>query len=286
MDMTIDGLNVNYKISGPKGRAKTAVVLQGWGTDMSIYDSVAAAIDDRYRVVQIDLPGFGASDEPPLAWSVDDFCDFFCKFLAELKIKKCVLIGHSYGGRMAIKMAARSSDGELPFEISKIMLVDSAGVMPVRSAAQNFKVRRYKAVKKFLTSDFIHSLFPEVIDYWLSKQGSEDYKKASPIMRACLVKAVNEDLQEIMPKVKQDTLLVWGDKDLDTPIEDAYIMESLMPSAALIPIEGAGHYSFLEQPLLFRSIIRSFLEADKPARKRAGSSKSAKSKPKKGGENS
>ena len=280
MDINIDGLNINYKITGPKGNRKTAVVLQGWGTDLSMYDSVAAAINDRYRVVQLDLPGFGASDEPSEAWSVDDYCAFFCRFMEELKIKRATLIGHSYGGRMIIKMAARSvSDLGLPFVISKIMLIDSAGVMPERSSVQNFKVKRYKALKKFLTSKPIHSLFPEVIDYWLSKQGSEDYRKASPVMRASLVKAVNEDLKQQMPDVKQETLIVWGENDIDTPLSDARIMEELMPNAALVVMEGAGHYSFLEQPALFRSIIRSFLEADKkPAKKKSSKKTSGKAK--------
>lgn len=268
MNINIDGYDISYKITAPKARARTAVILQGWGTDLGMYDSMAAAISDKYKVIQLDLPGFGASDEPNEAWSVDEYCDFFCKFMKELKIKKAALIGHSYGGRMIIKMAARE---KLPFDISKIVLVDSAGVMPERSAATNFKVKRFKAMKRFLTSELIHPLFPEVIDYWLSKQGSEDYKKASPVMKAALVKAVNEDLREIMPLVKEETLLVWGSADMDTPISDARIMEELMPNAALVEIEGAGHYSFLEQPSLFRSILRSFLEADKkPAGRKKG----------------
>ena len=268
MDINIGGLNIKYKITGPKGNRKTAVVLQGWGTDLSVYDSVAAAINDRYRVVQVDLPGFGDSDEPRDAWSVDDYSAFFCEFLEKLNIKRATLIGHSYGGRMIIKMAARSASVVgLPFEISRIMLIDSAGVMPERTATQSYKVKRYKALKKFLTSKPIHSLFPEVIDYWLSKQGSDDYRKASPVMRASLVKAVNEDLKHLMPKVEQETLLVWGENDPDTPLSDAHIMEELMPNAALVVSEGAGHYSFLEQPVLFKSIIRSYLEADKKTSK-------------------
>lgn len=286
MNVNIDGLDINYKITTPKGRPKTAVILQGWGTDLTMYDSMAAAISDKYKVIQLDLPGFGESDEPGEAWSVDEYCDFFCEFMKKLKVKKAVLIGHSYGGRMIIKMAARA---ELPFEISKIMLVDSAGVMPERTAAQEFKVKRYKAMRKFLTSEFVHSLFPEVIDYWLSKQGSEDYRKASPVMRAALVKAVNEDLKDKMPEVKQETLLVWGSNDMDTPLSDGRIMEDLMPNAALVEIEDAGHYSFLEQPMLFRSITRAFLEADKAPKKKSKSdtgktSKKAETKSKKGGE--
>ena len=258
MNITIGGLNINYKISGPDGSkdAPVLVVLQGWGTGMEIYDSVAAAVNDRYRVVQFDLPGFGASDEPEEPWNVDAYADFFCSFMEALGIKKAALLGHSYGGRVIIKLAARDS---LPFEIEKIVLVDSAGVMPERSASQNFKVKLYKIKRTFLMSKPVHAMFPEVIDYWMSKQGSEDYRNASPVMKRCLVLAVNEDLQHLMPSVKQEVLLVWGDLDLDTPISDAHKMEAKMPNAALVVLEGTDHYSFLYKPVEFRGILRAFL---------------------------
>lgn len=258
MNITIGGLNINYKISGPDGSkdAPVLVVLQGWGTGMEVYDSVAAAISDTYRVVQFDFPGFGSSDEPGEAWNVDTYADFFCSFMEALGIGKAVLLGHSYGGRVIIKLAARDS---LPFEIEKIVLVDSAGVMPERSASQKFKVKMYKIKRNFLTSKAVHSLFPEVIDYWMSKQGSEDYRNASPVMKKCLVMAVNEDLQHLMPLVKQETLLVWGDLDLDTPISDAHKMEEKIPNAALVVLEGTDHYSFLYKPAEFRGILRAFL---------------------------
>ena len=256
MNMDINGLDINYKISGPDDAAHTMVILQGWGTEMGLYDSVAAAVNDTYRVVQFDMPGFGASDEPSEPWNVDAYADFFCRFMEKLGIKKAVLFGHSYGGRVIIKLAARDY---LPFEIDKIVLADSAGVMPVRSARQNFKVKRYKAMRNFLMSRPVHSLFPEVIDYWMSKQGSEDYRNASPLMKKCLVMAVNEDFQDRMPLVKQETLLVWGDLDVDTPISDAHIMEEKMPNAALVVLEGTDHYSFLYRPAEFRRILRAFL---------------------------
>ena len=238
MNITIDGYNINYKISGPADAARTLVVLQGWGTELGLYDSVAAAVNDSFRVVQFDLPGFGDS------------------FIEALGIKKAVLLGHSYGGRVIIKLAARDS---LPFEIEKIVLVDSAGVMPERSASQKFKVRMYKIKRNFLTSKPVHAMFPEVIDYWMSKQGSEDYRNASPMMKKCLVMAVNEDLQHLMPFVKQEVLLVWGDLDMDTPISDAHKMEQKMPDAALVVLEGTDHFSFLYKPVEFRNILRAFL---------------------------
>ncbi len=298
-NIVINGLNIAYKVTGPgsealieagvvsaaaeksnkpgkakaadsavtadaKSDVKTAVVLQGWGTTLDMYDSVAAAINDVYRVVQLDLPGFGDSDEPPEAWNVDAYADFFCRFMEKLGIRKSVLIGHSYGGRVIIKLAARDagSGDALPFEIDKIMLIDSAGIVPERSWQQKLKVKRFRALRKFLTSPPIHAMFPEVIDFWISNQGSADYRNASPIMKKCLVMAVNEDLRHLFPSVKQETLLVWGDADLDTPISDAHIMEEMMPDAGLAIFEGAGHYSYLEQPVLFRTVIRTYLDAD------------------------
>ena len=261
MTKTVNGYSINYRITGPSedSGAPVLVVLQGWGTGMEIYDSVAAAVNDRYRVVQFDLPGFGASDEPREPWNVDAYADFFCCFMEELGIKKASLLGHSYGGRIIIKLAARSAEGKLPFEIEKIVLVDSAGVMPERSASQKFKVKLYKIKRGFLMSKPVHSMFPEVIDYWMSKQGSADYRAASPMMKKCLVMAVNEDLQHLMPSVKQETLLVWGDLDEDTPISDAHKMEAKMPNAALVVLEGTNHYSVLYKPVEFRNILRAFL---------------------------
>lgn len=255
MNIEVDGYNICYKITGTG--EETVVMLQGWGTDLGVYDSVANSINERYRFVQFDFPGFGGSDEPREAWNVDAYADFFCKFMQALEIKKATLIGHSYGGRVIIKLAARDS---IPFEIKNIVLIDSAGIMPKRSFSQKLKVRRYKILKKILNMKVVYALFPELIDDWRSRQGSADYRNASPMMRQCLVMAVNEDLTDLLPKVEQDTLLIWGDKDTATPITDAKLMEERIPNAGLVVLKGAGHFSFLEQPLIFRNIMRSYFQ--------------------------
>ena len=139
MNIEIDGYNINYKITGQGD--KYAVILQGWGTTMELYDSVAASINSAFKVVQLDLPGFGKSDEPREAWNLDAFSDFFCKFLAALGIEETTLIGHSYGGRMIIKMATRDS---LPFKIRNIVLIDSAGIISIRTTKQKIKIAATK----------------------------------------------------------------------------------------------------------------------------------------------
>lgn len=254
MRISIDGYNVEYKITGEGSR--TLVILQGWGTNMEMYDSVAAMVSDGYRVVQLDLPGFGASDEPREPWAVDDFADFFLKFLDALQITELSLMGHSYGGRIIIKLAAREN---LPIRIEQIVLVDSAGIMPQRDSSQKFRVYKYKFLKRLANLRISQALCPELIEEWRSKQGSEDYRNATPVMRACLVIAVNEDLQEELTKIRQDTLLVWGDQDTATPLSDGKRMDELIPESGLAVIPGVGHYSFLEAPEAFRMILRAYL---------------------------
>ncbi len=254
MNIEIDGYNINYKITGSGD--KTVVVLQGWGTGLETYDIVAECIKEDYRVVQFDLPGFGRSDEPRQAWNVDSFADFFCDFMKVLNIESTILVGHSYGGRVIIKLAARKS---LPFVIEKIILIDSAGIVPKRSFGKRLKIRKYKILKKIFNLKVIYALFPEVIDDWRSRQGSTDYRNATPVMRQCMVMAVNEDLTKLLPEVWQETLLIWGDKDTATPIGDARIMEEKMPNAGLAILEGTGHFSFLEKPQVFKNIMRSYL---------------------------
>lgn len=255
MNIVVDGYNICYKITGDGD--KTVVMLQGWGTDLGVYDSVADSINEEYRFVQFDFPGFGGSDEPKEAWNVDAFADFFCKLMEALQIHRAVLIGHSYGGRVIIKLAARD---QLPFEIEKIVLIDSAGILPRKTVSQKLKIKRYKILKKILNLKVVYALFPELIDDWKSRQGSADYRNATPVMRQCLVMAVNEDLTELLSKIKQDTLLIWGDKDTATPIGDARLMEEKIPNSGLAVLEGTGHFSFLEQPAVFRNIMRSYFQ--------------------------
>jgi len=253
MNIEIDGLSINYKFTGDGD--KTAVVLQGWGTDFGLYDVVANSINSEYRVLQFDFPGFGASPEPPEAWNVDRYADFFCHLMEALGITKAALIGHSYGGRVIIKLASRES---IPFEIEKIVLMGSAGIVHKKTFRQKFGVRKYKFLKKLFGLKFIYFLFPEIIDDWRSRQGSADYRNATPVMRNCLVMAVNDDLTDRLEKINKETLLIWGDKDTATPLEDGKIMEEKIKGSGLVVLEGGTHYCFLEQPQKFTGIMKAF----------------------------
>ncbi len=260
MEITVDGLKILYQITGPSGEQaenkekRYVVILQGWGTTMQVYDSIVASLSDSYAVIQLDLPGFGGSQEPEKSWDVKEYTAFFVHFLEKLGIREVSLIAHSYGGRITIELLS----GDCPVSVDKVVLMDSAGIMPVRSAAYKRKVRWYKFCKKIITSKPVSALCPDMVENWKKRQGSSDYRNASPIMREALVKAVNYDQSDLLSKIRQDTLLIWGDADTATPIEDGRKMEQLIPQAGLVTVKGAGHYSFLDQPVLVRNVLRSY----------------------------
>ena len=124
MKINVEGIETEYKITGPEVSAddtapETMVILQGWGTDMGLYDSVAEALSDRMRVVQFDFPGFGGTPEPPEAWPVKRYAQWFLHLMEALKIQEASLMGHSYGGRVIIELASRD---DLDFRIRKLLL--------------------------------------------------------------------------------------------------------------------------------------------------------------------
>ena len=250
MTVNIDSIQTNYFSLGEQSD-ETVVMLHGWGSNIGLFANSANLIATKYRVLAPDMPGAGDTPEPPGEWCVDDYVDFVIHFIEHFGVKKVILLGHSFGGRVIIKMANRE---KLPFEISRIILVDSAGIRPEKSGEQKVRENVSKFGKKLLGHN------EKLLNKLQSMAGSADYRAASPLMRRILVNVVNEDLEPLLPGIKQSTLLIWGTLDTATPISDAEKMERLIPDAGLARIEGAGHFSFLDNAPLFNAIISSFLK--------------------------
>lgn len=255
MQAVIDGVNINYEIIG-EGEP-LVLLLHGWGASLELYRPTMAVIGAKYRVAAVDFPGFGGSDEPNDAWGVDDYADFVVKFVEHLGAKNVILFGHSFGGRVTIKLASRET---LPFKIEKIVLIDSAGILPRRSAKSQMKTKLYKAGRSIMSTAPMRSLFPDAVENMRKKVGSADYNAASPLMRQVLVKTVNEDLEPLLEKIDVPALLIWGENDTATPLSDGQTMEKKIPNAGLVTLRGAGHYSFLDDRFTYERVIKSFLK--------------------------
>jgi pimeloyl-ACP methyl ester carboxylesterase len=246
----IDGLKVRY---ASDGAGPPVLVLHGWGASIETVASIVSALSPVAGVHALDLPGFGGSDPPPVAWGVQDYRRFVLRFLDAVGVERpLALVGHSNGGRVAIAIA--SGD---PAAVSRVILVDSAGIRPRRGFTYHRKVAMAKVGKHAAAR-----LGPpgrSLRELLVGRAASADYAAASPQMRPTLVKLVNSDLRDLLPRIVAPTLLVWGDRDTATPLSDGQLMERLIPDAGLVVFEGAGHYSYLEQPARFARIARHFI---------------------------
>ena len=165
-----------------------------------------------------------------------------------------ILIGHSHGGRTILKMVA-----EKMVNPPKIVLLDSAGLIPKKSLKKKIRAKSFKIIKRVLTLPVIKNYSEGLLDKARKHYGSADYNAAPEVLRKTLVSLVNTDLRNIVSNISCPTLLIWGDKDADTPLSDAKILESLIPDAGLCVFENAGHFAFFEQQAKTIAILNSFI---------------------------
>ena len=241
------GTKVFYEVSG---EGSDLLLLHGWGCTHKIWDAFVPEFASKHRVISLDFPGFGESSEPPVVWGVYEYEEMLEAFCAFLGVVKPSIICHSFGGRVAIVFASRC-------EVSRLMLVDAAGIKPRRSLRYYIKVYKYKLAKWWILRVLRDS---ERFERMRAGRGSADYAAASPMMKAVLSKTVNQDLRKLLPSIGVPVILFWGTADTATPLSDAELMAKLLPDAGLITVKGGTHFSFLEDPGLFRSVVANFLK--------------------------
>lgn len=247
----IDGQKMRFEVSGS---GEPLILMHGWGCRLETVRSIAQTASETHRVFNIDFPGFGESPEPSSVWGVEEYASFIEKFMGRLGLKRPVLIGHSFGGKVGILLASRN-------DISKMILVGSAGVKPKHSFKYYLKVYAFKAKKNLIKLFFGKKKGEEIIRKLRKNAGSEDYRNASDKMKAVMSKVLSREMTSEMPLIKAPTLLIWGVNDTATPMRDARVMESFIPGSGLVAFEDAGHYSFLDQPIRFRAVLSSFLNS-------------------------
>ena len=250
MIYTYDNLKVNITT---KGNGEPVFLLHGWGCNGEIFKSIQEVLATAYTTYSFDFPGFGASDEPTAVWGVEEYTRMVEQFAKDNGIERPALMGHSFGGRVSIVYASRNA-------VSRVVLVDAAGIKPKRPFKYYWKVYTFKTLKWLCNTFLPKAKAQAIIDKRRKGAGSSDYNNASPMMRAILSKVVNEDLKHLMPSIKAPTLLFWGNLDTATPLSDAKTMERLIPDAGLVVAHGTGHFSFLENPGLFTAVIKNFFK--------------------------
>lgn len=239
MKIKVKNVLVNYI---QYGEGKDILLLHGWGQNIEMMKMLGDNFSDRFRITILDFPGFGFSEEPSESWNIKDYADMLEEFINKLDIKKPIIMGHSFGGRVAIRYSA-------DHVVEKIVLFGSPCVREDTELPLNVKI--LKGIKKLPGMDKIGEFAKNFI-------GSRDYKAASPIMRQTLVNVVNEDLSKYAKEIDCPTLLIWGENDDEAPVSDAKILESIMVDAALIVLPGT-HYAYIENLGQVVNILNNFI---------------------------
>lgn len=249
METIIDHMTINYT---KEGRGPDVILLHGWGQNIEMMSPIGdALVDNGFAVYNIDLPGFGQSDEPNRAYTLDDYTDFLETFIKKNRIEDPIIIGHSFGCRIAIKYAARKEN-----TVDKLVLTGAAGIKAKHGVVYYAKIYWYKFIKLFKNVPFVKYYVEEALE----EAGSEDYRNSSPIMKGVLKNTVNEDLTSTLKKVKVPTLLVFGSKDDATPLWMAKIMHEEIKGSKLIVYKGLSHYAYLENIKVFNEDVLTFLK--------------------------
>ncbi len=250
-NITIQNINTNYYDSG-EGE-KTVLFLHGWAAPVEVYQSIFNFLEGKnYRVIAPETPGCGKTPEPPEGWTVDKYVNFVLDFCKEMGLKDVILMGHSFGVRLMIKLMSLHTDKII---CKKAVIIDGAGIVPKRPLSYYWKVYTYKLCKKIVNTKIGGFFFMPLWEERRGNAGSADYNSASNVMKHTLSLVVNEDLKFLMSAIDADVLLIWGENDDATPVSDGYTMEKLMQKAGLAVVKGAGHYPFLDQPKVFFGIM-------------------------------
>jgi pimeloyl-ACP methyl ester carboxylesterase len=234
------------------GDGPPVVVLHGWGGRIESMNPVIGCLSGHFRVVALDLPGFGESPPPTGGWGTPDYAAYVRDVVGETGVARAHFLGHSFGAKTSLYLAATHPD-----LVEKLVLAGSPGLRGSPSPA----VRAKRLVSKGArVAGRLGPVGRVLRDALYDRIASKDYKEAGAL-RSILVNVVNEDLSHLLPRVASPTLLVWGTGDDAVPVTHARIMERLIPDAGLVLLEGAGHFAYLEDPQRFCRVVRHFLGA-------------------------
>ena len=235
------------------GSGQDVILLHGWGQNIQMMEMIENHLNHDFSVYTLDFPGHGQSDEPNEPWGVVEYAEFLEAFIKENGIKNPILIGHSFGCRVAIRYAAIHHD------VKKMVLTGAAGIKPKKTASMKLKTKAYKTGKWFLKATGQMKKLEEL----QKNAGSVDYRNAKGVMKPTFVKVVNDDVTPILKDVICPVLLVWGEFDQAVPLSDARLMEELMPDAGLAIFEGDDHFAYWHQPDRFNAVLDVFLKDDR-----------------------
>lgn len=252
----VDGLRASYERGGA---GPPLLMLHGWGNSALTLEPLARALADLRETIVPDLPGFGRTERPrdPQGWDTAAYAAWVLAFMDKLGIARADLFGHSHGGRIALFIAAT-----YPERVEQLILVGAAGLHSYRPPAAALQQAGWALLLQTVHRAAALGLLgadSEARATVLSERfASPDYRAAGA-MRPTMKRILADDLAPLLPRIAAPTLLIWGERDEETPLELGRRMARLIRSARLVVVPEAGHHVFIERPETVTACIRAFL---------------------------
>jgi len=248
----LNNLNIFYQEYG-KGD-KNILLFHGWGQSHVFWKDISARLSQEYHLYVLDLPGFGRSQEPPSVWNIKKYAKFIHAFVIKLQITKPILIGHSFGGRIAIIYASQ-------FFVKKLILYSTGGGLPEKSLLKT--VHKYVFVKigKYLFPNFLYkcySIFFRPKNY----QNKIIINKKRSRRMLDIYSQPSQNLDQALDQIVAKTLIIVGQKDFITKPTIGREMHALIKNSELIKIPNATHFAHIEAPNIFYETVEKFLKED------------------------
>jgi pimeloyl-ACP methyl ester carboxylesterase len=257
-EVIVQGLKTSYRVAG---YGQPVVILHGWGSNMNPWAKTQDIIASRqFKVVVPDLVGFGKSDLPPNGWSMDDYATWFEDFILELSKKhkeyagKIFLMGHSFGGRISIKIAARKS-----VPLRGLILCGAAGLKADATLKLRIISTIAKSGKKTIDRIGLYKLKDPLRDFYYHLLRQDDYNRVPKVMKKTFRRVIEEDLSKHLPEIDIDTFIVWGAKDRIVPVKQAYRFHHNIKHSTIKIMANSGHSPQIDEPEELASLLIDFL---------------------------
>ena len=248
MQVVVQDIVTQYK---RHGKGKVILLLHGWGDTGASWDSTAQSLAAQYDVVVPDLPGFGGTGQPKEAWSLSEYAVFVRDFLHKLGLSPYAIIGHSNGGAIAVR-----GIGQGHFNAEKLVLLASAGV---RSPRASYGLNVIAKVGKIVASPLPRRVRSRLRTKLYAKAGSD--LLVAEHMQETFKRIVRDDVRADAAYISTPTLLVYGDRDEQTPLSIAQQLEQAIEGSRLQVIPHAGHFLYVDAPKETLQLVQDFLHA-------------------------
>lgn len=226
---------------------ETILILPGWGHTRKTFTYLINLLKDTYTIYIVDYPGFGNSLWANKDLTIYDYTNMIRDLMEKENIKNPIIIAHSFGGRIAILLS-----GYYKENIKKLILIDIAGIKRRKKLRVWFKEKIYKILKRISKNKNYQNYLTKLF-------ASPDYKTLPNNMKKTFQNILKEDLKYYLSYISQETLIIWGSLDKDTPLKDGKLIKQKIKNSEIIIYPKAKHFTYLEYPYLTYQIIKKFL---------------------------